>query len=260
MSRRKRNRRRSWLPAIPDWTAQDEDAIWAGWAGADTAQPVKYTITPYVPRPSVVTYGTATQGHVVLAGDSILDNEHYTYGEPDVTQRTHGVLGDDWAVSLVARDGATTGSLGWQMQHIPEDATHIVVSIGGNDANGEHKILRDRTLRSMMHSLEELWLMQETFAVSYEEAMLPLLELGIPVSVCTIYDCDFGENERYAIVPALALFNDVILRFAFANDLPVIDLRKVCTEPSDYEMTIEPSATGGAKIGRAIADHVRSLA
>jgi len=31
-----------------------------------------------------------------------------------------------------------------------------------------------------------------------------------------------------------------------------VDLRLVCTEPSDYANPIEPSGSGGAKIARAI--------
>jgi hypothetical protein len=54
------------------------------------------------------------------------------------------------------------------------------------------------------------------------------------------------------------LFNDVILREAFAAGLPVIDLRLICHEATDYAASspIEPSVTGGAKIARAIAEVV----
>ena len=50
------------------------------------------------------------------------------------------------------------------------------------------------------------------------------------------------------------VFNDVILRVAVEYGLAVIDLRFVCTEPSDYANPIEPSSIGGAKIARAIVD------
>jgi hypothetical protein len=49
------------------------------------------------------------------------------------------------------------------------------------------------------------------------------------------------------------MFNDVILRAAFQQSLAVIDLRLICSEPSDYANPIEPSGSGGAKIARAIA-------
>jgi hypothetical protein len=205
-----------------------------------------------IEKPYPAVYGTANLGHVVLLGDSTIDNENYTYGAPDVTQRLHGMLGDDWKVSLLARDGATTRSLGYQLPHIPADASHLVVSIGGNDANGEAGILVDPELRTFRETLEELAFMTELFAMRYSEAMIPLLELGIPVTVCTIYDCDFPEEIRDAVRAALAMFNDVIIRFAMKNSLDLLDLRDVCTSPQDYEMVIEPSGTGGAKIAMAI--------
>jgi hypothetical protein len=53
------------------------------------------------------------------------------------------------------------------------------------------------------------------------------------------------------------LFNDVITRAAFARGLPLIDLRLICSEPSDYANPIEPSAQRGDKIAAAIAAMVR---
>jgi GDSL-like Lipase/Acylhydrolase family len=203
------------------------------------------------PRP--VSYGMNNLGHVVLLGDSIIDNEHYTEGKPDVAQRLHSILGDDWKVTLLARDGATTGSLGYQVKDIPEDATHLFLSIGGNDALGESKILRDTELRTMRETLDELSIMAEMFAWAYSDAVTPLVETGIPLTICSVYDCSFPEGEKYPTLTALALFNDQIIRFAFANGLPVLDLRTVCTQPEDFELQIEPSAVGGAKIAAAIA-------
>ncbi|HEX2180661.1 MAG TPA: hypothetical protein VHH10_00140, partial [Rubrobacteraceae bacterium] len=55
-------------------------------------------------------------------------------------------------------------------------------------------------------------------------------------------------------VTALAVFNDCIIRAAFAHGLPLLDLRSVCTEEADYADPIEPSARGGEKIARAIAE------
>ena len=56
------------------------------------------------------------------------------------------------------------------------------------------------------------------------------------------------------------MFNDVILREAAGHQLPVLDLRLVCTDAADYAAVspIEPSAAGGAKIAAAIARLVTS--
>jgi hypothetical protein len=57
---------------------------------------------------------------------------------------------------------------------------------------------------------------------------------------------------KLARVP-LAVLNDRIMRIAARLGLDVLDLRSICTEPSDFVLQIEPSAKGAAKIARAIA-------
>ncbi|HEY8462328.1 MAG TPA: SGNH/GDSL hydrolase family protein, partial [Blastocatellia bacterium] len=58
---------------------------------------------------------------------------------------------------------------------------------------------------------------------------------------------------RKIAVAALATFNDVIIRQAFLAGVPLIDLRLVCDEDSDYANEIEPSEKGGGKIASAVA-------
>ena len=52
---------------------------------------------------------------------------------------------------------------------------------------------------------------------------------------------------------ALSLFNDVILTEAMRMRLPVLDLRQIMDEDSDYANPIEPSAHGGEKMAKAIS-------
>jgi hypothetical protein len=54
-------------------------------------------------------------------------------------------------------------------------------------------------------------------------------------------------------VAALTLFNDAIIRQAFARGLPLLELRLICDRDEDYANPIEPSAKGGDKIAAAIA-------
>ena len=89
-----------------------------------------------------------------------------------------------------------------------------------------------------------------------------VLARGLPTIICTIYYPRFPEVvlQRMAVV-ALAVFNDCIVRAAFAHGLSMIDLRLICTEEGDYANPIEPSARGGEKIARAIVEAVeRGLA
>lgn len=75
-----------------------------------------------------------------------------------------------------------------------------------------------------------------------------VLTLGKPTAVCTIYDAIPGLDlvEK----TGLCLFNDVILREAFRASVPVIDLRLVCIDGSDYSRLspIEPSVIGGERL------------
>lgn len=72
--------------------------------------------------------------HIVLMGDSIFDNKAYTQGEPDVVAHLQPLLPDGWRTTLLAVDGASTGSMSTQLSRVPPDATHLVLSLGGNDA------------------------------------------------------------------------------------------------------------------------------
>src|ERR1051326_744499 len=72
--------------------------------------------------------------HVALLGDSILDNRAYTGSKPDVATHLRRFLLSASQVTLCAVDGSTTFDLERQISNVPADASHIVVSIGGNDA------------------------------------------------------------------------------------------------------------------------------
>lgn len=196
--------------------------------------------------------------HVALLGDSIFDNRVYVAPSPDVGQQLRARLGDGWAVSLVAVDGHVTRDVRIrQVGRVPKDASRIVISVGGNDALGYASILNE-SARSVAEAVGRLAEAQALFARSYEEMVDAVLTLGVPTAVCTIYDANYPEPQRRLVVSALSLFNDIITRVAFARGLHVVDLRLICNEPADYANPIEPSAQGGEKIARAIAELVRS--
>jgi hypothetical protein len=193
--------------------------------------------------------------HVVLLGDSIFDNGSYTRGEPDVVTHVRNVLPSGSRATLCAVDGATTGGLARQIDRVPSDATHVVVAIGGNDALQNTDLLEMR-VSSTAEALSVFADRVEAFEAAYRAALAPVLALQRPVVICTIYNGNLdGLRARLARV-ALTLFNDVIVRFGFEHELPVIDLRLVCCDVTDYANPIEPSGRGGLKIARAIAKRV----
>jgi len=76
--------------------------------------------------------------------------------------------------------------------------------------------------------------------------------------LCTIYNGNLAEELSGPAQAAVAVFNDKIYMVANELGLPVLELRRICTEPSDYANPIEPSSKGGAKIAKAILLHIRS--
>jgi hypothetical protein len=191
-------------------------------------------------------------GHVVLLGDSIFDNASYVPGRPPVVQQVQAGLPSGWEATLVAVDGHTVEDIGRQIPRIPPGATHLVVSIGGNDALGASSLLRERA-GTVADALARVAEAAGAFRGEYAAMLKDLLALGKPTAVCTVYDAIpiLGDAER----AALATFNDVITRAAAAAGIPLIDLRVICTEPADFSplSPIEPSAGGGAKIADVIA-------
>lgn len=191
--------------------------------------------------------------HVYLLGDSIFDNGRYVPGGPSVIEHLRRCLPSDWRATLLARDGAGTAEIVRQLDQLPEEATHIVMSIGGNDALDYSSLLLHESAHSFAEVLSRLSEIQEQFQRDYRSVLERVLAQDKPTAVCTIYDAIPGIDpvER----TGLCVFNDVILREAFRIRLPVIDLRLVCTNAADYSRSspIEPSVTGGGKIARAIA-------
>ena len=189
--------------------------------------------------------------HLIRLGDSIFDNGKYTAGGPAVIDQLQQTLTAGWKATLLAVDGDTTTQVPKQLLRLPADATHLVLSVGGNDALGCIAQL-EAPAKSVKHGLMVLTQMKAAFHASYRANLTGLLALNKPLMVCTIYDSVPGMPAE--LRTALALFNDVILREAFQHGLPVLDLRMICTEPADYSVAspIEPSSQGGAKLAAAL--------
>lgn len=193
--------------------------------------------------------------HVSLLGDSIFDNAAYTRGEPDVVSHLRSLLPADWQATLVAVDGATTRSMAGQLARVPADTTHVVLSIGGNDALGEMDLLRT-PVRSTAEALELFASRVSAFERAYHDAAHRVVALGRDTTLCTIYNGNLETEIATIARMGLTLFNDVILQMAIAHRLRAIELRQICTAPDDYANPIEPSGNGGRKIARAVAEAI----
>lgn len=194
-----------------------------------------------------------TLPHLVLLGDSIFDNAHYVGKDLDVLAHLRRYLPHDWQATLLAIDGSTSQELFRQVQNIPTDATHLILSSGGNDAIREQPILQE-SARTNLDAILQLADLAEEFRRSYHRAVGWLSETGLPLALCTIYHPIFPEPDFQKVAETvLAVFNDIIITEAVQSGLPVLDLRAVCSEVKDFSDTIEPSEIGGKKIALAVA-------
>ena len=195
--------------------------------------------------------------HVVLLGDSIFDNQAYVAPGPDVVTQLRRKLGAGWKATLLAIDGDVTEGV-WrrQLAQVPQDASHLVVSVGGNDALRSAGLLHEPA-RSMADAMTRLADTKDRFAAEYRQMAQALAARQLPTALCTIYDANYPPPYSRLVVTGLAVFNDVITRAAAARRFGLIDLRLICDEPGDYANPIEPSVQGGEKITGVIAAMVQ---
>lgn len=194
---------------------------------------------------------------LTLIGDSIFDNGVYVAaGEADVTAHLNRKLDLlDWTLDMRAVDGAVVDDVGSQLtaKSIERPGT-LALSVGGNDALGYLDLLgdpaADKTVASVLTVFNEI---KETFRARYTTLLDAILEYKQPLIVCTIYNPKFPEAGVQTLAETgLSFFNDVITEEALARGLPIIDLRRVCSDPAAFANPIEPSEIGGDLITDAI--------
>lgn len=190
--------------------------------------------------------------HIVLLGDSIFDNKSYVGGGLDVIAHLRQQMPDEWKATLLAVDGNLVENVQTQIKGLPDDATHLFISVAGNDALSNIDVLQMKVSSSaeVFHRLADL---ASVFEHHYREMLQSVLSLNKRVAVCTIYYPQMPDPMYQKLTcAALATFNDVIIKQAFLAGIPLIDLRLVCNENSDYANAIEPSEDGGGKIAKTM--------
>src|SRR4051812_4605882 len=118
-------------------------------------------------------------GHVVLLGDSIFDNKRYVGRDPDVVAQVRDRLPSGWRATLLAVDGDVAGGVRRQLRGLPDDATHLVVSVGGNDALGSASLL-EQPASSVAAGLLALQVAQDAVARGYEAGVDGGASRGLP--------------------------------------------------------------------------------
>ena len=194
---------------------------------------------------------------VTLLGDSIIDNKIYV--EPDefsVLEHLEHISDD--AFLQIALDGATTDHvLSSQLDHVSEDDTHIVLSIGGNDLLNNISFLTQDFRYSPMRVFEQLREMLLPVSKNYEAIVQKVTNYRATPLLCTVYEGDLvGSDEFDSIAESaksmVSFFNDSIYRIGSKYKIDVHELREIFVTSDDYANPIEPSHKGGQKFAKEI--------
>jgi len=158
--------------------------------------------------------------HLVLLGDSIFDNESYVPGGPPVIEQVRRGLPRGWRARLLAVDGAVSASVASQLHRLPEGASHVFVSVGGNDAL-RHSGILDEVRRPAGEAFAALTEMQGEFRHDYRAMLRDVLSaglsrLGFEVQPCegtyfltagiTLYTYNTAEAQRSQIRSAFGQY------------------------------------------------------
>ena len=119
--------------------------------------------------------------HLVLLGDSILDNATYVQGRPAVIDQVRDRLPPAWRVTLGARDGNVIVDVDSPTRAAPGDASHLVLSTGGNDVLCEIGLLQEPvgTVGEGLHLLADL---RDRFDRDYGQLLRTTRERACPSS------------------------------------------------------------------------------
>ena len=198
---------------------------------------------------------------LVLLGDSTIDNKVYVEpGELSVKEHLDNLV--DYEVLQIALDGAITDDvINNQINLIPPDTTHILLSIGGNDLLQEIDFLYQDLKYTPKRLLETVIGLLSPVTENYETIVKQLSTNRAKLLCATVYEgnlvgsveFDSISNSSKAMV---SLLNDSIFRICDKHNLDTLDLRNIFVSPEDYANPIEPSHQGGLKFAKKIKEWV----
>ncbi|MFT3728849.1 MAG: SGNH/GDSL hydrolase family protein [Terricaulis sp.] len=171
-------------------------------------------------------------------------------GDIGVIEQMRRSLPRGWSAFKIAVDGDCIRDVLCQTENLPTHATHLIVSVGGNDLIGYSHLLS--SVRSLNDAGSVLAAPKATFAALYGEMLDQLQQLPVQLGVCTVYTAIPFEEPLLRSFGAFAIgqFNELICEQAAVRNVPVFRLDQVCTESDDFSAVspIEPSSKGGQKI------------
>mgnify|MGYP001373608256 CR=1 FL=1 len=169
--------------------------------------------------------------HIILAGDSVFDNRSYVKdGEPDVRDQLADLVDDGDKATLIAEDGAICEDLSTQLENMPKDATHLFISIGGNDVL-MHIDSFTESVSNIGEAFDSFNERMEEFEKDYIKMLTNVTKHRLKTTLCTIYNPCFDHSlldRIIAMLPpnldikklqqrsvtALPIFNNIIFQEA----------------------------------------------
>ena len=198
--------------------------------------------------------------HIVLLGDSTFDNAANVPKGRAVIDHLRELMPGGWKATLLAVDGSRIEGVHEQLRRLPADASHVALSVGGNDLLAESAVLASPagTVGQAVLMLAEV---RSRFEAGYARVVGAVAARGRPAVACTVYEPRFPDPaQRAAAAAALGIFDDAVVRVARRSGVPTLELRSICSEDSDFANPIEPSSAGGRKIAAAILEAFGALA
>lgn len=200
--------------------------------------------------------------HVVLLGDSTLDNERYldvdAGGQPVGMQLSRRCSELDWELTMLATDGSTLDDVAIrQVPIIPDDATHLVLSASGNDLlRLLNEVASEEFSMSSLYSALTQGLQE--VARKYRRILESMASTGCHIACCTVYRPNFKNTFLTGLsLCSLGLHNSRIRRIAEDLEMPVLDLATLCQDPEDFANPLELSTIGGRKVVYNVVQFVR---
>ena len=204
------------------------------------------------------TWVVILNSQLVLLGDSIIDNKTYVLdGEFSVFEHIQSKT--ETPVIQLALDGATTDDvISKQINLIPFGASHIVLSVGGNDLLNEIDFLLEDFKYTPNQVLERCQSLIAPITQKYESIVSQLQTTSrVNLLLCTVYEGNLEGSVMYDDIAVssramLSLFNDSVYKTHNMFKTEILELRNIFVSPEDYANPIEPSHIGGEKLAKAI--------
>ncbi len=184
--------------------------------------------------------------HLVLLGDAL---QNIDLGCGEIERALVPRPRNPWKLTVL--QALQTLRRGY-VREIPQDASHVVISIEGAWAIEASGLLQAGT-HTIREALETLSAAADEFEGILAGMIAAARETGLPTVVCTLVPARYAKPEQHRVATtALAIFNDRVMRRAFAASLSIVDLRLVCDEDADYASETLLSRAGVRKAANVI--------